>query len=213
MKLLSTLLLALLSTTLVFGQLQQRDRTPRRPGKGEPQEGGKGFTENRGRQPRSVGSQGNPECQEGNPLGASYLGSMNVTTSGRTCQAWSAKEPHETDYAGLGEHNHCRNPDGGSGGVWCYTTDPDKRWEYCSVPICARAPKMMKVLDFSADSDHEADITGDYTSATLEAGPLPESFTICSALMVEAWIFSAYMFSLLDDTVLGKKKIVGRHNV
>ena len=83
-----------------------------------------------------------------------------------------------------------------------YTTDPDKRWEYCSVPICARAPKMMKVLDFSADSDHEADITGDYTSATLEAGPLPESFTICSAFMVEAWTteFSAAdMFTLLDN--------------
>ena len=107
MKLQSTLLLALLSTTLVFGQVQQRDRTTRRPGKGEPQGGGKGFTENRGRQPRSVGSQGNPECQEGNPMGSSYLGSMNVTTSGRTCQAWSAQEPHEHDYTEVGEHNHC----------------------------------------------------------------------------------------------------------
>ena len=28
-----------------------------------------------------------------------------------------------------------RNPDGDSG-PWCYTTDPDKRWEYCDVPVC-----------------------------------------------------------------------------
>ena len=38
---------------------------------------------------------------------------------------------------------------------------------------------MLKVLDFSADNDHEPDSNGEYTSATLEAGPLPESFTIC----------------------------------
>ena len=86
MKLLSTLFLLLLSTTLVLGQLQQRDRTTREPRKGESMEERK--TRTRDRRQRSVGSQGNPECQEGNPLGASYLGSMNVTTSGRTCQAW-----------------------------------------------------------------------------------------------------------------------------
>ena len=72
-----------------------------------------------------------------------------------------------------------------------------------------RSVSTLKVLDFSADNDHQPDSNGEYTSATLEAGPLPESFTICSALMVEARtteIVSAYMFSLLDDTVLGKKK-------
>ena len=61
---------------------------------------------------------------------------------------------------------------------------------------------MLKVLDFSADVDQEPDSNGEYTSATLEAGPLPESFTICSALMVEAWttgFSSADMFALLDD--------------
>ena len=59
-----------------------------------------------------------------------------------------------------------------------------------------------KVLDFSADSDHEPDSNGEYTGATLEAGPLPESFTICSAFMVEAWtteFTAADMFNLLDD--------------
>ena len=47
--------------------------------------------------------------------------------------------------------------------------------------------KPSKVLDFSADNDDKPDGKGEYTSATLEALPLPESFTICSAFMVEAW--------------------------
>ena len=62
--------------------------------------------------------------------------------------------------------------------------------------------KMFKVFDFSADNDNEPDSNGEYTSATLEAGPLPESFTVCSALMVEAWtteFVSADMFTLLDN--------------
>ena len=68
-----------------------------------------------------------------------------------------------------------------------------------------RSVSTLKVLDFSADKDHEPDINGEYTGATLEAGPLPESFTICSAFMVEAWtteFSSAYMFALLNDYAL-----------
>lgn len=34
------------------------------------------------------------------------------------------------------DSNFCRNPDEDSGGPWCYTTDPDTRWEHCSVPSC-----------------------------------------------------------------------------
>ena len=33
-----------------------------------------------------------------------------------------------TDGAG---NNYCRNPDNEPGGVWCYTKDRRKRWEYC----------------------------------------------------------------------------------
>jgi len=31
--------------------------------------------------------------------------------------------------------NYCRNPLS-LASVWCYTMDPDMRWEYCVVPWC-----------------------------------------------------------------------------
>lgn len=34
------------------------------------------------------------------------------------------------------ESNFCRNPDGDNGGPWCYTTDPNARWEHCNVTSC-----------------------------------------------------------------------------
>ena len=133
-------------------------------------------------------------CQEGDPLGVSYAGQVNTTASGRTCKVWS-----ETS-VNLGEHNYCRNPEGNDNGVWCFTTDPDKPRESCSLPRCDVT--MLRVLDFSADNDNEPDSNGEFTKATLNAGFIPESFTICSAIMTDAWttdFTSARMFTLLDD--------------
>jgi hypothetical protein len=58
--------------------------------------------------------------------------------------------------AGLGDNNNfCRNPDGKSGGAWCYintdvvttdttnstnSTNADFLWEYCDVPYCKDDP-------------------------------------------------------------------------
>ena len=62
-----------------------------------------------------------------------------------------------------------------------------------------RSEKKVKIIDFSVDIDGEPDNSNEYTSATLNAGPLSKSFTICMGFMVEAWtsaFTSAKMFSL-----------------
>ena len=67
-----------------------------------------------------------------------YRGCQTKTVNGRTCQAWNSQSPHRhgnykpgSEYD-AGNHNYCRNPDNDGGGIWCYTTDPNKRWEYCN---------------------------------------------------------------------------------
>ena len=72
--------------------------------------------------------------------GAEYKGNTASTVSGRVCQHWTSQRPHRHEYyphnyrwAGVRDHNYCRNPSLNSGGAWCYTTDTGKRWEYCNV--------------------------------------------------------------------------------
>ena len=62
--------------------------------------------------------------------GSDYTGKVSKTATGLTCQMWNQQSPHKHKMPAL-PHNYCRNPDGEPGGVWCYTTDPNKRWEYC----------------------------------------------------------------------------------
>ena len=70
-----------------------------------------------------------------------YRGSISVTESGKVCQNWTSQEPHPHKYtpasfpaAGL-EDNHCRNPSG-EARAWCFTSDPEDRWEFCNVNNC-----------------------------------------------------------------------------
>ncbi|XP_056619759.1 plasminogen-like [Triplophysa dalaica] len=75
--------------------------------------------------------------------GDDYRGKISITESGYTCQRWDSQTPHQHDYIlsflqNLRE-NYCRNP-GGDPRPWCYTTDPSKRWEYCSIPRCTTEP-------------------------------------------------------------------------
>jgi len=79
-----------------------------------------------------------------------YRGPMRSTVSGKMCQHWSSQSPHEHSYTddtmytdGSVElaDNFCRNPDSEyNEGAWCYTMDPEKRWELCDVPLCRPRP-------------------------------------------------------------------------
>ena len=85
------------------------------------------------------------ECKD-TVKGLDYIGSLNTTKSGKSCQRWDSDTPHNTNknevkkgnfpeksIASAG--NKCRNlVDNDS--PWCYTTDPATRWEYCDVPMC-----------------------------------------------------------------------------
>merc|ERR1712179_771674 len=77
------------------------------------------------------------DCLNPATKGADYTGKISKTKSGRDCQMWSSSSPHVPyrDFGSIGDHNYCRNPDNEEG-PWCYTTDPNKRWEFCDVPIC-----------------------------------------------------------------------------
>ena len=87
--------------------------------------------------------------------GADYRGCQTHTRSGKLCQRWDAQTPHghtkgPTDHPNAGlDENYCRNPDGWSGGIWCYTTDPATRWEECD-PVKPVKPGFCQVeLDSS----------------------------------------------------------------
>ena len=47
--------------------------------------------------------------------------SYEDTTDADTVTTWSS-------------HNYCRNPGNRSAAPWCYTKNPNKRWEYCQTP-------------------------------------------------------------------------------
>ena len=60
-----------------------------------------------------------------------YKGSRSYTRTGESCVHWH----NARNYGHLPgmDHNHCRNPDNDSGGVWCYTSTGSD-WGYCDVP-------------------------------------------------------------------------------
>ncbi|XP_074044075.1 plasminogen [Macrotis lagotis] len=91
------------------------------------------------------------QCLKGR--GENYRGNIAVTTSGLICQHWNSQTPHKHNRTpenfpckGLDE-NYCRNPDGETG-PWCYTTSSEKRWEYCTIPLCDSSPQQTETVTF-----------------------------------------------------------------
>lgn len=82
------------------------------------------------------------DCYTG--VGRYYRGKVSTTHIEKNCQGWNKDFPHPHGYhspkynwAGIGTHNHCRNPDK-SGKPWCYTTNLFYRWDYCDIQQCTR---------------------------------------------------------------------------
>ena len=70
---------------------------------------------------------------------------METTKTGKPCQSWTSQLPHAhyntnpidfPDHNLVDAQNYCRNPYGLLSAPWCYTTDPNSRWEFCDVPPC-----------------------------------------------------------------------------
>ena len=73
--------------------------------------------------------------------GVEYTGVQDETKHSYTCMRWDATSPHVPRAEVLqnltdSNHNYCRNPDNDPKGPWCYTTDPNKRFQYCNIPSC-----------------------------------------------------------------------------
>lgn len=82
-------------------------------------------------------------------VGAEYRGSSSITKSGILCQRGDShthkNTPRKPYYSRLPTmlekaENYCRNPDGTHGGLWCYTTNKDVRWELCKIQTCGKTP-------------------------------------------------------------------------
>lgn len=78
-----------------------------------------------------------PEGANATGFCANYRGDVSKTVDGYTCQKWSAqapwrhnRTPKEFPDAGLGDHNHCRNPDN-EPSIWCFTNSSRHRWGLC----------------------------------------------------------------------------------
>lgn len=82
-----------------------------------------------------------------------YDGDISTTENGKTCQQWSLDVPHVPKHRPANsEHNHCRNPDLDLAGPWCYTTDPETRWEYCNISSCQDDESFVVWTNFDSDN-------------------------------------------------------------
>ncbi|XP_064644337.1 hepatocyte growth factor-like [Lineus longissimus] len=81
----------------------------------------------------------NLDCLSGS-MGADYIGTVNVTISGKRCKSWSLVKnvtasnfPDESVEAAA---SYCRNPFLHGDGPWCYISADGSEWERCNIKMC-----------------------------------------------------------------------------
>uniref|UniRef100_A0A4W4F8M5 Hepatocyte growth factor n=1 Tax=Electrophorus electricus TaxID=8005 RepID=A0A4W4F8M5_ELEEL len=86
------------------------------------------------------------ECIVG--TGLNYKGIRSVTEAGVECQNWELNTPHEHDFLPRRHKqkdlrgNLCRNPDNSTTGPWCFTKNPNIRYQNCNIPQCSEVECM-----------------------------------------------------------------------
>jgi len=110
----------------------------------------------------------------GNRKYAKYTGDVDTTNTGKTCQDWDSQYPHKhragghyTDAAtkrgidaDMGKRTDdegiamCANPDK-SPKPWCYTTNPKKRWDWCSSLTSTKTEGGYKCQHWHLHSPHK----------------------------------------------------------
>jgi len=126
------------------------------------------------------------ECGSSHIVQEDYRGTISRTQQGIPCQPWGRLWPHSHSHNSL-DRNYCRNPGKGENRPWCYTTDPNKRWDYCDVPKCAcgtlsRKEDYRGTLSKTSngracqDWNNQTVTTHDYTSANYPTAGLQSNY-------------------------------------
>uniref|UniRef100_K1QJ11 Plasminogen n=1 Tax=Magallana gigas TaxID=29159 RepID=K1QJ11_MAGGI len=101
------------------------------------------------------------ECKKGNDCkitktGSEYRGKQNRTRGGIPCQRWDTNTPHKPDpdigFPGAtlsAQENFCRNPNKFKSAPWCYTVDPNVRWQTCDIPLCFNGKNAQYLVEMS----------------------------------------------------------------
>ncbi|CAL1547444.1 unnamed protein product, partial [Lymnaea stagnalis] len=123
------------------------------------------------------------ECVLASPspvqYGTSYVGTINVTTSGLTCQPWADTTPHHHTYNDLSTtdfpdanfssvRNYCRNPKKGGSyrdRPWCFTTSLSTVWEFCNITVCPDFYVNVNVTDQTSGTSQTCGQTKFFTSS------------------------------------------------
>ena len=83
------------------------------------------------------------DCKYTKP-GYEYTGHISTTANGLQCARWDSKNSlalrvstkYMPEFRLENAANYCRKPDLDPSGPWCFTTDRNKRWDYCDIPMC-----------------------------------------------------------------------------
>lgn len=73
--------------------------------------------------------------------GTFYHGTVDITTTGKTCLPWSINPFLSSPVYGNLKYNYCRNPQAYAAAPWCYVNASTRDWEYCDVPKCGESNK------------------------------------------------------------------------